>query len=155
MTEKLYNIKAVTETDTCELSAVAAAESLIFTDAWSAVSLASSAADPSYLLTVAVCDGAVAGYLIASFVADESELLRIAVLPTFRHRGAARALMAHYMNESDSRGVTRHFLEVRESNTAAVTLYESFGFNEYTRRRAYYRDPLENARLMMRVTGQA
>lgn len=151
MTEKSYNIKAVTVGDEHALSQLAEGERLIFSDPWSPASLASSIADPACFVAVAEHDGHVAGYIIASFVADESELLRIAVMPHLRRCGVARALMERYVKECTSRGAVQCFLEVRCSNTAAVSLYEKYGFKEYARRGAYYRAPLEDASLMSRT----
>lgn len=94
---------------------------------------------------VAILQGRVAGFLASRRVApDEREILNLAVDPAQRRKGIARALLA----EELSRGPGRWFLEVRASNTAAIGLYESAGFERCGRRPGYYRDPAEEAIVM-------
>jgi [ribosomal protein S18]-alanine N-acetyltransferase len=50
-------------------------------------------------------------------------------------------------------GVRAVYLEVRESNQRARTLYESSGFDSVGRRRGYYRHPLEDALVLRREIG--
>jgi len=53
--------------------------------------------------------------------------------------------------EAESRGAESMFLEVRESNRAARALYASRGFEEISRRRGYYRTPVEDALVLRRA----
>ena len=73
----------------------------------------------------------------------EAELLNLAVHPQARRRGVARALLALLEGR-------KIWVEVRESNTAAIRFYESQGFAVCGRRRAYYANPAEDAILMAR-----
>lgn len=73
----------------------------------------------------------------------EREILNLAVDPEFRGHGVGRLLLAAELE----RGGT-HFLEVRESNVAALQLYERHGFEIVGRREEYYDNPLETAVLM-------
>lgn len=150
VTEKLYNIKTVSPCNTDILSAIESAESIIFGDPWSLRSLTDACADDTYSIIIAEANGKLAGYLISSHVADESELLRIAVLPEHRRRGIAKLLATHYTGKSCRHGITRFFLEVRRSNSAAQALYESLGYRHCGVRKAYYARPVEDAILMMR-----
>ncbi|MEM9576483.1 MAG: GNAT family N-acetyltransferase [Pseudomonadota bacterium] len=75
------------------------------------------------------------GFALVRSVADEAELLTLAVDPDQRRQGVARALMRHWM--SDSAAATA-FLEVAADNTAAIALYTNFGFESTGRRKAYY-----------------
>jgi ribosomal-protein-alanine N-acetyltransferase len=98
-----------------------------------------------YDFLVAVCDGPVAGFVVARRVAeDESELLNLAVDPAFRRRGVGRRLVAALA--SGHAGVL--WLEVRESNVGARKLYKSLGFLEAGRRPGYYPDSGEGAIVM-------
>lgn len=75
------------------------------------------------------------------FVAgDDVEVLQVAVAPGRRRRGLARRVLADGLARAGARGAVRAFLEVRPSNEAAVTLYESLGFSRVGSRRAYYPD---------------
>ncbi|MFN7132859.1 MAG: GNAT family N-acetyltransferase [Myxococcales bacterium] len=72
--------------------------------------------------------------------AGEAELLRVAVAPSARRSGIARALLQRSEAELRGTGVRVLFLEVRESNAAARRLYEATGWSECGRRRGYYPD---------------
>ncbi len=94
---------------------------------------------------VAVENGRLAGFLVARQVApDESEILNIAVAPDCRCRGVARSLVATFLEGSPG----AIYLEVRESNTAARSLYKSMGFQEVNTRYGYYCSPPEAAIVM-------
>lgn len=93
-------------------------------------------------LLVAREDGSVVGALAWRSVAqDEREILYIETASDRRRRGIARALLRHFL--SDCAGAT--YLEVRESNQAALELYRQCGFEVLGRRSAYYSHPVETA----------
>jgi len=73
----------------------------------------------------------------------EFEVLNIAVLPEYRRLGFACALLKEALSRP---GV--FFLEVRESNDSAQSLYRKLGFREVARRQNYYQDPNESAIVM-------
>jgi ribosomal-protein-alanine N-acetyltransferase len=101
----------------------------------------------AYDCQVAVVEGTVAGFLVSRRTApDEHEILNMAVGPSYRRRGVARGLLEHVLGASAG----AWFLEVRESNIAALNLYKQFGFRETGRRGAYYENPCEAA-IVMRV----
>ena len=128
-----------------DASAIAKIEAEIFTDAWGEASVL------SYIDTafVAELDGAVGAYLIASLIAPEGELYRIAVRDSFRRAGVGTGLFSYAIEELSRRGLTTLFLEVREKNLPARALYGSLGFRECGVRRGYYKNPDDNAILMV------
>jgi len=71
-------------------------------------------------------------------VADDAELLLLAVRPEIQGRGVGRDLLGHFIEHSKDNGATRIHLEVREGNPAA-RVYRAAGFVEANRRRNYYR----------------
>ncbi len=95
-------------------------------------------------------DGALRGYAAGTVVADEGEVLNLAVAPAFRRRGVARLLLTALLDALHARGAQSLFLEVRASNAAALALYRAFGFRELGRRIAYYRAPREDAITMVK-----
>ncbi len=96
---------------------------------------------------VAEENGRVAGFLASRETGPgEREILYIAVDPAYRRRGIARMLVLNEL--ATSRGAC--FLEARESNAAAIKLYESVGFVAVGRRESYYSDPTETA-IVMRI----
>ena len=104
-----------------------------------------------FLAAVFPPDFPIAGYAIAFAVGEDGEVLNVAVDPSFRGKGLAGQMLDALLIELAARGVRKAFLEVRESNAAALGLYGSRGFTEIGRRRAYYRRPVEDALVMRRV----
>lgn len=88
------------------------------------------------------------GYVWCRFVLDEGEIGNIAVLPAERRRGVAAALLGSLLAEAERRGAAQLALEVRESNRAALSLYEKYGFLPVGKRKNYYEKPAEDAILM-------
>ena len=90
-------------------------------------------------------DGRVLGFLVARQTAPgEREILNLAVDPTQRRRGVARALLEAELGREKN----QWFLEVRESNTSAIALYQSAGFRVAGRRESYYSNPPESGIVM-------
>lgn len=96
---------------------------------------------------VVLVDGTVAGYVCLMSLFEEAQILNIAIDPARRGQGLARLLMDHAIAVATERGAELLTLEVRESNSAAITLYESYGFERYFVRRGYY-EGKEDAILM-------
>jgi len=90
-------------------------------------------------------EGALRAFLIARFSQAECELENLVVAATHRRRGFGANLLTSLIASAGQRNVGRIFLEVRESNMSARLLYEKLGFQLSGRRKAYYRDPQEDA----------
>ena len=88
------------------------------------------------------------GYLCLWEIGHEIHVTNLAVHPSFRRRGAARALLGRLLEDARASGVELAFLEVRPTNAEALTLYESFGFRVIGRRKGYYFDTGEDALVM-------
>lgn len=128
-----------------------------FADPWSRESFAALLANPNVCFRVASVDppgdahrSGVVGYVVAWLVVDEAEIANLAVEPAARRSGAGRLLLDSALGEAAARGVRTVYLEVRESNEAARSLYASRGFDEVGRRRAYYTHPREDALVLRR-----
>ena len=81
------------------------------------------------------------GFALGQVMADEAELLTIAVAPEDRRRGLGHRLLAAFLTDCAARGAATVFLEVDAGNVPALALYHSAGFLEAGRRRAYYHAP--------------
>jgi ribosomal-protein-alanine N-acetyltransferase len=81
-----------------------------------------------------------AGFVLASAIAGQSEILTLAVVPARRRAGLGQALLQAAMAEAGRRGAGEMFLEVATGNAAARALYESAGFRAAGLRRRYYAD---------------
>ena len=92
--------------------------------------------------------GALLGFAVVRVVADECEVLTIAVDPKARRRGVGRALLERALADAFRRGARRAHLEVRAGNRAAIALYTLLGFGERGLRARYYVNPTEDALLM-------
>jgi len=80
------------------------------------------------------------GMLLGRVVADEAEVLTLAVAPAARRQGIATALLRAAQAHARALGVHAMFLEVATGNAAALALYRHGGFAEVGRRRRYYAD---------------
>jgi ribosomal-protein-alanine N-acetyltransferase len=94
------------------------------------------------------------GFLVSRWVAGEGEILNMAVAPAWRRKGIASQLLGVALEEARTRHVERIYLEVRESNGAAISFYARHGFARSGGRANYYSNPTENAVLMeKKLTG--
>jgi tRNA threonylcarbamoyladenosine biosynthesis protein TsaB len=93
----------------------------------------------------------VTGFLIARTVLPDAEILNLAVAPENRRTGIAAALLEAALSERAAAKVQRVYLEVRASNTAAISFYKKHLFRVTGARPAYYQHPVEDAVLMERV----
>ena len=79
------------------------------------------------------------GYLLATMIDDEAEILSIGVTPDRQRQGVGKRLLQRFFEHGTSQNMTRIVLEVAEDNVPAVRLYRDFGFVEFGRRKGYYK----------------
>ena len=109
---------------------------------------------PGAVAFVSEGGGRVTGFVIGRQVADEAEVLNLAVESQARRKGQGGALLRAALEEFRSRDVRRVYLEVRESNVAARAFYAKRGFLQTGKRLNYYRKPEEAAIVMeMKLAG--
>jgi [ribosomal protein S18]-alanine N-acetyltransferase len=101
-------------------------------------------------LLAAERDGRLVGYAICWTVLDQAELGNIVVAPGERGGGVGSALLDRAVQAVAARGARELFLEVRETNLEAQSIYRRKGFAVVGKRRAYYSAPVEDA-LVMRL----
>ena len=101
-------------------------------------------------LYVAELDDRIVGYSACWTVIDQSELGNVAVAHDARGQGIGGALVDVVVERVKERGAHELFLEVRESNHVAQSIYRDRGFTVVGRRRSYYAQPTEDA-LVMRL----
>jgi ribosomal-protein-alanine N-acetyltransferase len=134
-------VRAAEEQD---LGAVTAIESASFSDPWGRIVLALWLAPGGRGAAWVVSPAGEAetappvGYALYALAPGEVELLRVAVLPGARGRGCARRLLEVSLAALADGGRPDCHLEVRDSNRAAIRLYERLGFELSGRRRGYY-----------------
>ncbi len=117
---------------------------------WSAQSFESELAKGSAIF-VAEDGGTLVGFAVLEFMADEGYIHLVAVDENYRRRGIARSLLELAHKFAAEAEVGRLLLEVRCSNTAAVSLYSSLGYKMLARRRDFYSRPREDGFTMQKV----
>lgn len=139
----------IREMSNSDLPEVIDIENLCHATPWTSNSFEYEISNKEAILRVAVLDGKIVGYVCVRTILDLTHLLNLSVLPEFRRLGIGSMLLNSVLLtlrqlDSDS-DVT---LEVRESNIAAIKLYEKFGFVITGKRRDYFKKPEEDAAIM-------
>ncbi len=139
-----------------DLAALAALEAACFTHPWTEAQIAEEMAVAApggvFVLegpprpdgTAGIC-----AHCAFRLVLDEMHVMNVAVAPTARRRGLARRLLGFALRRATRAGARVAFLELRAGNREALALYESLGFRRVSRRRAYYRQPVEDALVLV------
>jgi ribosomal-protein-alanine N-acetyltransferase len=106
-----------------------------------------------YTCRVLDIGGDIAGYGIMSMGAGEAHILNVCVRAEYQCRGFGRKLLLFLLDRARAAGMQEAFLEVRPSNSAAIRLYQSVGFEPVGVRRGYYQAAVgrEDASVLRRV----
>lgn len=130
-----------------DIPAIHDIEQKCFSTPWGREGLISELAYENGRMFVVEEENRAVAYVSLRFVLDEGYLNNIAVLPDYRRRGYARALLNTLADEARELGLSFLTLEVRAGNEPAKALYRSLGYEMTGRRRRFYRDPVEDALL--------
>jgi [ribosomal protein S18]-alanine N-acetyltransferase len=123
--------------------------------AWSAEDLSRMGELSGVSAYVNAGPGGITGIVIGRRVADEAEVLNLAVREESRGEGEGKRLLERLLKEYTVAGVSRVFLEVRESNEGAIGFYQHRGFRVIGTRKDYYQDPKESALVMELSLGKS
>lgn len=132
--DPLLGLRPMREED---LSQVLAIEEAVYNFPWT-LGIFHDCLRVGYCCWVMVIDGEVIGYGVMSVVLDESHILNLCIHPERQRLGLGSKLLQRLLTIARQHGAETAFLEVRESNLAALTLYRLLGFKEIGRRRDYY-----------------
>ena len=127
-------IRPMGETD---VATVAALERACYAFPWSE-GIFRDCVRVGYVCRVALLDEALVAYSVMSIGAGESHILNLCVGAEFRCRGIGRRVLTYMLERATAAGMMEAFLEVRPSNTGAIRLYQSMGFDQVGVRRGYY-----------------
>ncbi len=131
-----------------DLTDIASLDAYLFNEnAWSFDSFSRELALHFSKLFVAECNSKFAGFILAWFIADEIQLLRIAVMPDFQRNKVGTLLVQHIIDHANNQ--KKIVLEVADSNTKAIEFYTSLGFYHVGFRKDYYH--FDNAILMEKI----
>ena len=130
------------------IAQIAKLETVCFSDPWSENSIAPELKNPLSLWLVAMDGETVAGYVGSQAVMGEADMMNIAVAPDYRRQGIAENLINRLISALAEGGNHSLALEVRETNQAAISLYQKLGFAQVGYRPGYYRNPKEGALIL-------
>ncbi len=122
---------------------IARLETVCFSSPWSEKALSEELENENAHFLVAASD-TVLGYIGVQEICGEAYITNIAVFREYRNCGIGRALLKSACAGAKERNCEFITLEVRESNLAAIALYESEGFEKAGIRKNFYSDPTEN-----------
>jgi ribosomal-protein-alanine N-acetyltransferase len=91
-----------------------------------------------YICRVVISGNRLIGYGVMSVGAGEAHVLNLCIDMAYRCQGTGRRLLDYLIDRGAVAGMSEAFLEVRPSNTAAIRLYLSLGFEQVGMRRGYY-----------------
>jgi [ribosomal protein S18]-alanine N-acetyltransferase len=91
-----------------------------------------------YVCRVVTLNETIIGYGVMSVGAGEAHILNLCIAELYRCRGVGRRLLTYLVERGAAAGMSEAFLEVRPSNTSAIRLYLSVGFEQVGMRRGYY-----------------
>ncbi len=140
---QIYVVKAERE----HIKEIAELEKICFSDPWSENMLLEWIASGNKLF-VAIENGRFLGHIGISTVLDEGYIANVAVKPECRKKGVATLLVERIFALASDEGLSFVSLEVRESNSPAISLYEKMGFKTEGKRKNFYRNPDEDALIM-------
>lgn len=147
---KYYVIKAIkTDSPRIVFDDLSALDRLcVGADGWSAQDFLDEASKEDGIVLAAFDGDRIIGAVAGFTASDTGEILTVATSPEYRRQGIAHRLLERFF-ELIPDEVENIALEVRQSNTAAIALYESFGFEKVGVRKRFYRDPVEDADVMV------
>jgi len=140
-----------------DIPAVLVIEGLSFSNPWSDATFRGEVQNKGISFPVVIVhepDQKVVGYIIYWQIRDEVQITNLAVHPDFRGRGIGETVLAVILKEVGGKGATFVTLEVRSSNTPAVSLYRKLGFKILGTRKGYYGNPVEDAYVMGLALGE-
>ena len=139
-----FSVREFKEND--EIS-IAKLEKECFSEPWSEKAIL-DAKENNTVFFVAQENQNVIGYAGLQIILDEGYITNVAVTKEQRGKGVGKALMENLLKKADEKDLAFVTLEVRESNLAAISLYEKLGFKKEGERKNFYANPKENAHIM-------
>jgi ribosomal-protein-alanine N-acetyltransferase len=138
----------IRELERSDLHAIERIERRSYPTPWSRSMFESELSKPTSRCYGAFADDELVAYLIVARYVDAWHVMNVAVDPSARRRGVARAMLERLFTDTSSDPLRGYTLEVRVSNAQAIRLYERLGFVPTGVRRGYYTDNREDALIM-------
>lgn len=125
-------------------------EHQLFTSAWNASDFRYEILENQFSHNFVLEDQEIMGYVGIWITYEQSQITTIGIRPQYQGQGLGRLLMEKSIEFAKRQGCEVMSLEVRVSNTKAISLYESLGFEKKAIRKNYYQDNHEDADLMVK-----
>ena len=127
-----------------DVPAIAVIEKASIPQPWSESAFADALTQENSVTLVAEADGEIAGFITGVFLFDNADIYSVATAEQHRKKGIGGKLLQAFFDTLPTE-VEAVGLEVRESNSAAISLYEKYGFERVGLRKNFYEQPRENA----------
>lgn len=152
--DKLENIafhRVTADTNPAVFSALSELDKkCVGNEGWSAESFKSEVEKDNGIVICCYADNCVIGLICGYFAGDEADITSIAVDENYRRLGIGSKLIQEFLKNLPEY-ISDIFLEVRESNSPAIGLYEKYGFEKISIRKNFYSNPDENAVVMRKI----
>lgn len=140
--------KVTSDTNPAVFSVLSALDkACVGAEGWSAESFRSEIEKDNGIVICCYADKCVVGLISGYFAGDEADITSVAIDENYRRNGIALLLMTEF-EKNLPEYISEIFLEVRESNYPAISLYEKCGFEKLSVRKNFYENPPENAIVM-------
>lgn len=126
-----------------------------FSLSWSEKAVEEMFEVPGYHNLVARSGEEICGYIGMKAVLDEADIVNVAVSSSMRRAGIGTKLLKALLKKAAEQKIKKIFLEVRQGNAAAISLYEHAGFMRCGVRKSYYTMPREDALMMTWTVGNS
>lgn len=148
--DKIALYKVTSNTNSAVFSALSALDKkCVGAEGWSAESFKSEVEKENGIVICCYADCCVVGLICGYFAGDEADITSVAVDEDYRRNGIALQLLQEF-EKNLPEYINNIFLEVRESNIPAISLYEKCGFENLSIRKNFYSNPDENAVVMVK-----
>ncbi len=131
------------------LPLIADIELKVFAEPWSEKSLELCLTENAFCICCFE-DNVLVSYCTVITVLNEAQIINVATSPEYRGRGYAKEVLKTLVLECQNRNINIISLEVRESNIAAISLYSTLDFKIEGKRKDFYKNPRENALIMIK-----
>lgn len=142
----------VKKAEQCHVPQIAEIEKKSIPQPWSEAAFTAALEDEKAVTLAAFCGDILCGFITGVYLLDTADIYSVAVSENYRKKGVGKLLLEEFFNQLPNE-VQAVNLEVRESNSPAIKLYEKTGFQSVGLRKNFYQEPRENAVLMTKFLG--
>ena len=140
----------IKKAEQCHVPQIAEIEKNSIPQPWSEAAFAAALEDEKAVTLAAFCGDVLCGFITGVYLLDTADIYSVAVSADYRKKGVGKRLLEEFFSALPDE-VQAVNLEVRESNSPAIKLYEKTGFQSVGLRKNFYQDPRENAVLMTKI----